>query len=96
MTTQTLMGALQQSIRNLTGNNGTFNGDLHSLCDFYSIPQSPISGRTIALVNLFTTVSSASAALNYLLLNPDTIQFRLLTEASDYLMTEDNDGLLWE
>ena len=96
MTTQTLMGALQQSIRNLTGSDYDFNGDLHSLCDFYSIPPSPISGRLIALANTFTTVTSASEALNYFLLNPETIQFRLLTEDGDYLMTENSDGLLWE
>ncbi|NBW19909.1 MAG: hypothetical protein EBR82_69250 [Caulobacteraceae bacterium] len=66
------------------------------MCDFYSIPPSPISGRLIALANTFTTVTSASEALNYFLLNPQTIQFRLLTEEGDYLMTENGEGLLWE
>jgi len=70
--TQTLQGALQQAIRDITGKSSQdFNGDLHDLCSYYGIPDAPISGRVIALVQLFdSTVTTASSALNYLLQNP--------------------------
>jgi hypothetical protein len=73
--TQTLQGALQQAIRNATGKTTQdFNGDLHDLCGLYGIPQAPISGRIIPLAQIFdSTISSSSAALNYLLQNSQTV-----------------------
>jgi hypothetical protein len=66
----TLMGALQQAIRDTFGCANDFNGDLHVLCDYWGIPMSPISGRTIDVARKYdTSITSASPALNYLLQN---------------------------
>jgi hypothetical protein len=66
----TLMGTLQQAIRNTFGCANDFNGDLHVLADYWGIPMSPISGRTIDVARKYdTSITSASPALNYLLQN---------------------------
>lgn len=72
MTTQTLQGALQQSIRSALGCANDFNGDLHAMCDFYEIPDAPISGRLIPAAQLFdASITDAASALNYFLQNPE-------------------------
>ena len=67
----TLMGTLQQAIRNTFGCANDFNGDLHVLCDYWGIPMVPISGRTIDVSRKYdASITDATSALNYLLYNP--------------------------
>lgn len=72
MTVQTLEGKLQEVIRTALGCSNDFNGDLHAMCDFYSIVQAPISGRLITAAQRFdASITTASSALNYFLQNPN-------------------------
>ena len=69
--TQPLQSALQQAIRSALGCANDFNGDLHAMCQFYDVPEVPISGRLIAVAQKFDpSITDASSALNYFLQNP--------------------------
>jgi len=92
--TQTLQGALQQSIRDAFGCANDFNGDLHVLCDFWSVPQAPISGRLIPVAkNYDSSINDATSALNFLLVNYQTAvvggpSLQLNFVAEDYYVYE--------
>jgi hypothetical protein len=67
-----LMGSLQLALRSVTGSAQTYQGDWHAYFDVIGVPQGQFNGRIIHYYNLIqgiSTITSASAAENYFLLN---------------------------
>lgn len=69
-----LMGTLLEAINTATGKQNSFDGGLQALCDMFAIPPGNNNGRLVSLARMFdSSISTASGALNYFLLNPTVL-----------------------
>lgn len=70
----TLMGDLQKRIEDAVGSTGTFDESLQKLANLYGIAPSSNPSRIIPVAADFdSSITTAPAALNYLLYNPDKL-----------------------